>query len=975
MRIASLFTGLLILAAYAWLGAYSDSLKYAYSFKGESSQDYYASLARGLQQGHLYMDTAVDPRYLSAEPAVRDGAVTLLDASVYKGHYYLYFGIVPVVLVYLPYHLLTGSDISGNAVTLLFVTAGFLVYLRLFADAKKRHFPGIGAVQEIASVFLLAVATCTPSLVVVGGFYETSIAAGYFFHALTWLCIFNAWHAREKAARWVAFASLAAGLAVGCRPDYVFALPVVALFALLLIRRDGGLGRLFACAVLPAAVVGAALGAYNYLRFGSPLEFGIHYQLDAMILEHFPLYRLSFFWSNLKWYFLLPPAFSLYFPYVFPMNAYVRPAGYYGYEQIHGQLAVALLALLCLAWFLRAAHRPSKLRALLGLMTLGFVCMYLSLAFYGNRSNRYIVDFQGVLVADIVLVAGLCSAERSEQRGAGPRLWRAGFVALALAAVLSNFLGALQLNSRFQNIRPQSWALLSRIGNYPSYLLERAGLVHYGPIRLRFRLPPYDGRPLYRPLVATGLPGYTDVVYVAQHEANQAEFAVEHNGYGSIKSSLVVVDPSKDHELEVDLGSLYPPYGHAWFGRRSDAETEALKTTAMVKLDGKPLIRQRVRFYDSPPGWVFVGRNPAGNDPAFTGTVTGVERLPARTVSELQAQAAEPGMWRMRVTFPFNVTNVGQPLLGSGSPGRGNLLLVQTHADHTIRFSVDEWGVGLTSSADIAVKGDGLHEIAVFVGAQVARADVPREWGIDRASLEALSHTLCVWMDGQRVWTAKVDANLDTYGLVSIGTNPQGFSSASAYYAGSIESLATPPAQLRDFALSNVYSLQQKKGALKSPFTFPVAGRVASGLPLLGVGVAGDGNLILARAEAANSYRIVMDEWGYGLQEGLSVAATAGEHTLVILLGPQLASNTGPYDLKLEGSLQALRNHLVVALDDRIVGNFTTVHHPGHMDTLTPGANPQGFSTAEATFAGSLFERVPLDDGEARKLLTLAAGP
>ena len=48
-------------------------------------------------------------RSMTLEPA---GVSYLWDAAYYIGRYYVYFGIVPELLFFLPYYLATGNDLS-----------------------------------------------------------------------------------------------------------------------------------------------------------------------------------------------------------------------------------------------------------------------------------------------------------------------------------------------------------------------------------------------------------------------------------------------------------------------------------------------------------------------------------------------------------------------------------------------------------------------------------------------------------------------------------------------------------------------------------------------------------------------------------------------------------------------------------------------------------------------------------------------
>jgi hypothetical protein len=217
-RLPLFLTGLAVILCLAWLGSRNDILAKAYSIRGEQT-DYYSLLVHGLQKGHLYLDFPVDPRRMSSDPAVYRRAESLIDASLYKNRYYLYFGIVPAAFLLLPYHLLTGSDLSENTAVLLMIVGGLMVYWSVFEEARRRYFPAISTVQYAASVVLLGTGSGAPMLLTYCGFYELAISAGYLCHACTWLCLFRALHSEGKETRWLALASTAAGLAVGCRPN------------------------------------------------------------------------------------------------------------------------------------------------------------------------------------------------------------------------------------------------------------------------------------------------------------------------------------------------------------------------------------------------------------------------------------------------------------------------------------------------------------------------------------------------------------------------------------------------------------------------------------------------------------------------------------------------------------------------------------------------------------------------------------
>jgi hypothetical protein len=208
------------------------------------------------------------------------------DHAYYDGHYYMYFGIVPVFLVFLPYRVLTGTSLTTFHATQLFaalIIAGIFVLFNLLAKTFFKKLPyGVYIALSVAfSVMSVWYSTAEPAL------YCTAITAAialevwslYFFVRAVW--------AEKKENVQIAYAAVGAllgALAFGCRPPIALAniLVIPMLVAFLKQRKFSFklLGKL-ALAALPYVFVGVALMCYNYARFDDPFEFGQAYQLTV----------------------------------------------------------------------------------------------------------------------------------------------------------------------------------------------------------------------------------------------------------------------------------------------------------------------------------------------------------------------------------------------------------------------------------------------------------------------------------------------------------------------------------------------------------------------------------------------------------------------------------------------------------------------------------------------------------------------
>ena len=116
------------------------------------------------------------------------------DHAYYDGHYYMYFGIVPVFLVFLPYRILTGTALTTYHATQIFVAVSVAGIFVLFSMLKKRFFQKLPygvylALSAAFSIMSVWYATAEPAL------YCTAITAAmaleiwslYFFFRAVWV--------------------------------------------------------------------------------------------------------------------------------------------------------------------------------------------------------------------------------------------------------------------------------------------------------------------------------------------------------------------------------------------------------------------------------------------------------------------------------------------------------------------------------------------------------------------------------------------------------------------------------------------------------------------------------------------------------------------------------------------------------------------------------------------------------------------
>lgn len=265
-------------------------------WNGEEPQhrNQYEVMAESILEGHLYMDygdgteAELDKLQNPYDPHERKAAGIKYhwDHAFYNGHYYMYFGIVPEFLLFLPYRILTGSSLTAYHATQVFAALFIFGNFSLFYILAKRFFRKITVGMHIAGSAALSLigiwySSTTPAL------YCTAITAGlcmevwsiFFFAKAVWVET-----DQKKSIRLAFLGSLFGALAFGCRPPIALAnilvLPMLAEF-LRGKKMDFHLVKSLAFAACPYVIVAALIMMYNYARFADPLEFGQAYQLTV----------------------------------------------------------------------------------------------------------------------------------------------------------------------------------------------------------------------------------------------------------------------------------------------------------------------------------------------------------------------------------------------------------------------------------------------------------------------------------------------------------------------------------------------------------------------------------------------------------------------------------------------------------------------------------------------------------------------
>jgi hypothetical protein len=892
---------------------------------------YYGLLTEAFRLGQLHVPVEIDPKLLALENpyAGPQGATRPHDMSFYDGKLYLYYGPAPVVLLYLPWRLITGEFLAESAGSMILLSIGFAAAAFWITRVKRIHFPSLSPAW--LALALATLLTSGPILEALANktFYGVPIHGGF-------ACLMVALVATTEALRtsrlvvqlcWLAFASTAWGMAVASRPIYVLSLLGLGVAALWLARQATGdrrsaTRRILSAAVLPAALIGLALMTYNYLRFDSPIDFGIRFSLATEDLREKRLVGTEFIAKNIDLYLFRSGQYFRYAPFFFTAE---QAVGVLKYLPILW-LLVALPVTWCLRPFRQRGWVLGPAVALFAsVATLSILCL-----FFGGEA-RYLLDFTPPAL--LAALAVMLAAAHALSRRSRTHWATAGRMGLFLLAGFGSLHGISAGLMALPDSPARSRVLMFL--NQPIAWWEQRGEPVHGPLVLNVQFP--AGRSGHtEPLVVTGgLGGNGDLVTVTYGENNTLRFGYFHLGVGGPTSLPVTIDPTRTYHLEIHAGGLQPPLNHPLFATWAPELISRLRRQLLIKLDDQTVLRGNAHSYPSTPGLVRIGRNNLAADvtvPRFTGKILQSSRLGV-TPPLVPAWGQGDGQIELTVMLPARPTVGGTPLVATGRPGEGDLILAEVLPGPQVRFGHDSWGTGLAWTDAVAFDPTQPQKIHVELGSLYTPSN--------RAPGETIPGRWLVALNGQIIFARPRPFHTPVAHEIELGYNAVGSSAAMPGFIGTLLDVRRVP------PLTDTLNATDTWGALRLTVRFP-ANHTGRSEPLLVTGSPGRADIIYVQY-GDGQVRFGHDHWGVG--------AALGDWTPLDFAQPHIieidSASLHPEPV-LENQVPAPRRPTVAYLNGREVLRSPYLAYPGKPTEVEIGANTIGATSAAMEFNGEI---------------------
>jgi len=331
------------------------------------------------------------------------------DLSFYNGKFYSYFGMVPVIILFAPYKLLTGHYLPSSMGAFLFASISTILLMLLWKQIAQNYLKKIPYFFFLISGATLYACSFIPVILMMGIFH---IIAQFSALAFVILGVMALLQAKENGAinrttsKYLLISSFSFALAVACRPSALFCSILIPV--LLWDKRKELINsrRYLLAIIVPFVVVGSILAWYNYARFDSPFSFGDTYMIigaNQIMLNKMSI--IGKIHSSIKTFLFVlfnPLSLDLTFPFVKAKMSYIplaRSSFMYDNDLMVGIFCFPIM------WFLLYINKVNTLRNFI------FAGIFISLlniallAFSYGISLRYNMDFAWIMaIAALICV-------------------------------------------------------------------------------------------------------------------------------------------------------------------------------------------------------------------------------------------------------------------------------------------------------------------------------------------------------------------------------------------------------------------------------------------------------------------------------------------------------------------------------------------------------------------------------------------
>ena len=387
----------------------------------DNSTNIYNNISNSLIEGKVYftddnnsekllntMDNPYD--YQAREKLFKDNNTYFLwDCAFYKGHYYSYFGVVPSILFFIPYKLITGRELQTGFLIYLLSLVSAISLVLLLDKVVKRYFKECSIGLFLLLSFVLVYCTGLLFFIKLPSQYTLPILSGLMFTYIGLNFFLSSLNTKKNRCIKFFFGGLFLALVAGCRPQLLLGSLLLIPICTLVLKENyiskKEMVKYITSIIVPYIIIAVLLMYYNYIRFDSPFDFGANYNLTTndMTSRGFNPYRIPL---GIVMYLFNGINTINVFPYIVETELHTNYLGLTIYESMYGGIFLTtIFTIVNLFVFKLKKYFSSKItfNTCIILIVSALVIVIVDTEMAGILA-RYINDFLWLLVFSAVLI-------------------------------------------------------------------------------------------------------------------------------------------------------------------------------------------------------------------------------------------------------------------------------------------------------------------------------------------------------------------------------------------------------------------------------------------------------------------------------------------------------------------------------------------------------------------------------------------
>ena len=363
------------------------------------------------------------------------------DNAFYEGKYYCYFGVVPVVLFYIPYFLIFHSEIHVTLLIAFLCMGSSILLVSLLHQVIKNYFKkaslGLFLLLDMVLVLCTGLLYFTRFIAI----YSIPILSGLFFNFLGINLLFSILNCKKLVHLRIFAGAFSLALVAGCRPQLImgsaFVLPIM--YEYLRINKfdiKKNISKII-CIIISYVIVAIALMFYNYIRFKSPFDFGANYNLTTndMTKRGFDITRIPI---GLCMLLFNPVNMENVFPYIVGTPLKTNYMGNTIYEPTYGGVFFSVLITSFNLLIFRFKKYFEKKQIWFWTCIISIIASILIIIIDVNGAGilaRYVCDFSWLLVLSAIIIILVLN----ENKNVNKKVLLEIVIALAFASIAYQF--------------------------------------------------------------------------------------------------------------------------------------------------------------------------------------------------------------------------------------------------------------------------------------------------------------------------------------------------------------------------------------------------------------------------------------------------------------------------------------------------------------------------------------------------------